>query len=275
MKKQRDPTREGALLDLISTNKPGLLNSVNTIPGISDHDIIVLDADLKAERTKKAPHKVYQWDKENWEQMKQCTKVFATKYLTEAHSRNTKTNYQVIENHLCNMMTVHVPSKFTRTRTDLPWMTNNLKRMCKRKHYNRAKQKKSTESWNRYKETQKQTKTALRRAQCSYMNSMLERALEEGDHKPLWKYCKSQRQDNIGVAPLKENGQLHSDSQKRSEILAYQFKLVFTQDGQDPRKDDVLEGPAYPPINELAISEAGVHKRLTTQQVQTRFHAGS
>ena len=56
------------------------------------------------------------------------------------------------------------------------------------------------------------------------MNSILERALEEGDHKPLWKYCKSQRQDNIGVAPLKENGQLHSDSQKRSEILARQFK---------------------------------------------------
>ena len=56
------------------------------------------------------------------------------------------------------------------------------------------------------------------------MNSMLERALEEGDRNPLWKYCKSQRQDNIGVAPLKENGQLHSDSQKRSEILARQFK---------------------------------------------------
>ena len=55
---QRDPTREGALLDLIGTNKPGLVKSVNTIPGISVHNIIVLDADLKAERTMKAPHKV-------------------------------------------------------------------------------------------------------------------------------------------------------------------------------------------------------------------------
>ena len=61
---------------------PGLVKSVSTIPGISDHDIIVLDADLKAERTKKAPHKVYKWDKANWEQLKQCTKVFVTKYLT-------------------------------------------------------------------------------------------------------------------------------------------------------------------------------------------------
>ena len=66
---------------------------------------------------------------------------------------------------------------------------------------------KTAKSWNSVnKETQKQTKTALRRARWGYMNSMLERALEEGDHKPLWKYCKSQRQDNIGVAPLKENG---------------------------------------------------------------------
>ena len=93
---QRDPTREGAFIDLIGTNKPNLVKRVNTIPGIYDHDIIVLDADLKAERTKKTPHKVYQWDNANWEQMKQRTKVFATKYLTEAHSRNTKTNYQAM-----------------------------------------------------------------------------------------------------------------------------------------------------------------------------------
>ena len=93
---------------------------------------------------------------------------------------------------------------------------------------------------------------------------MLERALEECDHKPLWKYCKGQRQDNTGVAPLKENGQLHSDSQKRSGILARQFKSVFTQEGQDPHNDDVLEGPPYPPINELAIRETGVHHLLAT-----------
>ena len=69
---------------------------------------------------------------------------------------------------------------------------------------------------------------------------MLERTLEEGDHKPLWKYCKSQRKDNVGVAPLKDNKQLHLDSQKRSDILARQFKSVFIQDGQDPHKDDNL-----------------------------------
>ena len=96
------------------------------------------------------------------------------------------------------------------------------------------------------------------------MNSMLESALEEGDHIQLWKYCKNQRQDNIGVAPLEENGQLHSDSQKRIEILAHRFKSLFTQDGQYPHNDDVLEGPAYPTINELAIREAGVYNLLAT-----------
>ena len=39
---------------------------------------------------------------------------------------------------------------------------------------------------------------------------------------------------------------------------------VFTQDGQDPHNDDVLEGPVYPPINELVIYDAEVHKRLAT-----------
>jgi len=36
--------------------------------------------------------------------------------------------------------------------------------------------------------------------------------LDQGDTKPFWKYVRAQRQDNVGVAPLLDNGVLHTDS---------------------------------------------------------------
>ena len=44
------------------------------------------------------------------------------------------------------------------------------------------------------------------------------------------RYIKSKRQDGNGVSPLKENGQLHSDSRRKAEILNNQFCSVFTSE---------------------------------------------
>ena len=44
---QKDPTREDSVLDLFYTNKPGLVKSTSTIPGISDHDIIAVYCNIR------------------------------------------------------------------------------------------------------------------------------------------------------------------------------------------------------------------------------------
>ena len=41
------PTREENLLDLVLTKNPSLIKSTNNTPGISDHDIVVVDSDTK------------------------------------------------------------------------------------------------------------------------------------------------------------------------------------------------------------------------------------
>ena len=59
--------------------------------------------------------------------------------------------------------------------------------------------------------------------------------------KPLWCYIKSKRQDGNGVSPLKENGQLHSDSRRKAEILNNQFCSVFNS--EDTTNIPKLTGP--------------------------------
>ena len=70
---QRQPTRLNNTLDLWLTNKPSLVKQCNSIPGISDHDIVLTDSDFKAKINKKAPHKIHLWAKADWDNLRSKT----------------------------------------------------------------------------------------------------------------------------------------------------------------------------------------------------------
>ena len=57
---QTAPTRMGATLDLFATNKPGLVKNINNIPGIADHDTLLIDSDIQARSSKKPPITLHQ-----------------------------------------------------------------------------------------------------------------------------------------------------------------------------------------------------------------------
>ena len=50
---QKEPTRECSVLDLYCTNNPSLTKFISVIPGISDHDIVLVDSDIKPKLAKK------------------------------------------------------------------------------------------------------------------------------------------------------------------------------------------------------------------------------
>ena len=71
----------------------------------------------------------------------------------------------------------------------------------------------------------------MRKAVWEYINNTITQGLQTNNSKPFWKYIKSRKQDNIGVAPLKKNGSLVCDSKEKTEILLDQFQSVFTRYG--------------------------------------------
>ena len=116
---QREPTRLNNTLDLWLTNKPlGLpVKQCNSIPGISDHDIVLTDSDFKAKINKKAPHKIHLWAEADWDNQ---TSIFSNNFLDKFNSRTVKPNYQEFSNHIKKVIIEHVPSKITSSRTNLP-----------------------------------------------------------------------------------------------------------------------------------------------------------
>ena len=85
---QRDPTRGQNLLDLFCCNKPSLVKTCISIPGISDHSIVLADCNLKTPITKKTQRRVYRWSKADWLKIKGLTTTFAESFLALANSRS-------------------------------------------------------------------------------------------------------------------------------------------------------------------------------------------
>ena len=94
----------------------------------------------------------------------------------------------------------------------------------------------------------------------NYVKNILENSLENRDPKPFWKYIKQQRQDSIGVAPLKSDGKPYSESKDKTEILNKQLESVFTKNENIPTLK--LYGTKHTDISKLKIMEPGVKKLL-------------
>ena len=77
---QHEPSREDRILDLFITSHPGLIKNCCVIPGISDHDAVITDSNIKPVINKKPAHFFPLYSKANWEQIKKNTINFATDY---------------------------------------------------------------------------------------------------------------------------------------------------------------------------------------------------
>ena len=61
MQINKTPTRCNNILDLFLTNRPSLVTKCVTIPGVSDHDILITDSTSKSEKNAKHPHQLTIW----------------------------------------------------------------------------------------------------------------------------------------------------------------------------------------------------------------------
>ncbi len=200
--------------------------------------------------------------------MKEDTVAFANKFVSSDQESTVDDQWDQVEKHIADMLSKYVPTSMTRTRHDQPWLTRELKRMCRKKHrlyrkWKKLKQqgKPCSKARESYKRAHREANHSLQSARSQYINGILERGLEEKSTKPFWRYIKAQRTEECGTAPLKENGQVHSDPSRKASILARQFSSVFTIDDANA-ENTRLHGPSIPPIPDVTISEAGVMKLL-------------
>ena len=129
------PTRNENTLDLLFTNKPGLIKEVSTVPGISpnDHDIVIIDTFLTLKPNLKAKHKINLWSKANWDFMRNKALEFQEQFLSSSFD-SVDSSYKEFTNFIEKLIQDHVPTKFSSNRNRIPWMTTAIRRLCRKKN---------------------------------------------------------------------------------------------------------------------------------------------
>lgn len=80
-----------SVLDLIATTCPQLITNIEVVPGISDHNIVLFDINLKPKTQSKPPHKVYNFKRANIELLKDKTRQFCQEFM-DCNPQNNSVN---------------------------------------------------------------------------------------------------------------------------------------------------------------------------------------
>ena len=77
----------------------------------------------------------------------------------------------------------------------------------------------------------------------------------------MWSYIKNKKVDYCGVAPLRYNDTLYTDSKDKASILNNYFTSVFTTEGESI---PTMDGSSFPDISPLFICDEVVVNLLSS-----------
>ena len=259
------PTRQMNILDLFLTNKPSLVTSCDTIPGLSDHDAICSDINIKPKYNKQPRREILLFNKANWEKIKTEIKTKCDNIIKE--KLNVEGKWEAFKAAINEVLgdPDNITRKMSSKIKDIPWMNKNLKKQIAKRNamFKKFKQTRNQEDCRKYKQLRKTTQKNLRKAHWEHINSTLDESLKSGNSKPFWKYVKAKRVDNVGVSGLKENGILHEDSKTKASLLLKQFSSVFTKEDNSVPLPHIENPTDYPNIENIKVNEKGVLTLLT------------
>ena len=235
------------------------MKSSKTVPGISDHDMVVTDFDIRPQSSKPIKRQILKFNKANWDQINKDMDYIG-KEIKDQYNNGKSANdlWEMFKDALKLSISKNIPSTSSRPNTKLPWINKQILKLLakKKKAYNKAKQ---TKNWTSYRKLQKHARNTIRKAEWRYLNDTIVKGLENNNNKPFWNFVKSRKKDNTGVSPLKQGGKLFSDPKTKANILLKQFKSVFTVEDQSTLPP--MESKATT-INQIEINQLGVAKLL-------------
>ena len=257
-------------------NIPSCLNRVEILPPISDHDIVLVEADITPKRVKPPARNVYVWRKGNWDTLRQEFEIFANDYLAlDKANLHINTLWNLIKEKINTLVKDHVPTKTIKPTFRVPWIDDGIRRLIRRRDRYRTRTKHrrwdpqvSAKLRKMKSEIQRKTRTKY----WKYVHFTLLGLNDPDDpasdnssftsncSKRFYAFLKSQRTESGGVSPLKKDGYLISDAQGKANVLNEQFTSVFSKD-DDTHTPDLGPSP-HPSMRHVTVTQEGVLKLL-------------
>ena len=255
------PTRKDNILDVIITNRPTLVNKCINIPGLSDHDAILLDSNVIPSRQKPVRRLIHLWKQADLSGMKKDLADFSTEF-TEIHNINSPVDqlWTAFKSKCLSSLQKHVPTKMTSQRYSQSWCNRSVRRLSRRKQraFRKAKQSHKHKDWQRYRNIQKSCQTECKQAFNSYVENIVS---DDKCNKKLFTLIKDRKCDSSGISPLKKEGIPRDDPREKADILNDQFSSVFTKENGTETPD--LGPSVIPDLPNINVTPKGVEKLLS------------
>ena len=271
----REPTRGQNTLDLMITNNPGIITCNTVVPGLSDHDIPLIELDVNPALRKQKKRQVPQYRKANWKGLEGHMKQVRQTMDYQARNGNCTTEdlWSTFRAGLEKGVKQHIPHCQTKDKNGLPWLSNNTKKMMKRRNrlHKKLKQNSTTERQKRYSEIKRDIQRSTRREYWGYMEGIFT-SNDEGPKqqhsgmKKFWAFIKRKKSGNSSsVAPLQEGDITRSDAKGKAEILNRQFVNAFSK--RQPislaqSSTDATGNHSTHPMPNIEVTSKGVEKLL-------------
>lgn len=259
----RQPTRQGRLLDLFITSHPSLVQKCYTCPpiGLADHDVLAVNTLLRPTPQKKLTRTVYDYKKANWDSIQSSLTQFKDSFFKTCNNNSVEDNWNNFKSSIFSAMDESIPKKQLKTKPDVPWMTNEIKRMIRKKHrlYKRIKQSNDQNLKEQFKELRITVRNKLHSSYYKYLNSMLDPETDTAS-KSFWKYIKSRKQDTMNIGTLRASGRVADTPGEKATMLNEQFTSVFTKETNSDLPD--LGPSPHQSMPNINISVNGVIKCL-------------
>ena len=110
-----EPTRQQNTLDLILTNHPGKVTRTETMPGISDHDMVYTEFDLRPVMLHQKPRNVPLYNKANWHGKADLHNIKDKLWsMLNDKSCKVETMWELFKETLSTSAKKHIPQKRTK-----------------------------------------------------------------------------------------------------------------------------------------------------------------
>ena len=100
------------ILDLFLTNNTSFITRTRVVPGLSDHEMVLIDADIRPTTQKQPPRKIYMYNRADMGAISRDLIDFRDTFLDSDPMTNTvETNWTKLRDFILDSMNRHIPTK--------------------------------------------------------------------------------------------------------------------------------------------------------------------
>ncbi|CAG2231580.1 unnamed protein product [Mytilus edulis] len=184
-----EPTRGQNILDLLMTTNPGLVSNIEVHPGMSDHQVVIANIDMKAKTSKKKPRLVHLFKKGDMNGLKENIQENFTTRMNNMEENTVEENWTYFKKIILQATKEFIPQKTIGSKQHVPWISTHIKRLIRRRQrrYNAAKNITPRKNWNKYKQMRDLVKKTMNEAHDNYVRQILNQEDEENPKPSLGK----------------------------------------------------------------------------------------